>query len=159
LRYQNRLTGNAPQAQAVDVTKSSVREADGTQGINTKSTRATSSKQTLPKQQSCASNTWWRMKTDEEDEKLLELEELAGKIINHHTLFERAWMNAIMGERHQKRESGARPAAYRSWWEGPWREMKQCTVGLGCACKQQVQAPLSSNKWTPLSVEVRQNSR
>jgi hypothetical protein len=56
LGYQNKLPGNAPQAQAVDVTKSSVREADDTQRIHSKSTRAISSKQTLPKQQSCASN-------------------------------------------------------------------------------------------------------
>jgi hypothetical protein len=52
LGYQNRLTGNAPQAMAVDVTKSSVREADDTQGIHSKSTRAISSEQTLPKQPS-----------------------------------------------------------------------------------------------------------
>jgi hypothetical protein len=49
LGYQNRLTGNAPQAQAVDVTKSSLREADDTQGIQIKLTRAMHSKQTLPK--------------------------------------------------------------------------------------------------------------
>jgi hypothetical protein len=49
LGYQNRLTGNAPQAQAIAVTKSSVAMLDDTQGIHTKSTRAIGSKQTLSK--------------------------------------------------------------------------------------------------------------
>jgi hypothetical protein len=37
LGYQNRLAGNAPQAQAFDVTKSSVRDADDTLNVNNKS--------------------------------------------------------------------------------------------------------------------------
>jgi hypothetical protein len=50
LGYQNRLTGNAPHAEVVDVTKSSVREAYDIQGIQIKPILVRiSSKQTLPK--------------------------------------------------------------------------------------------------------------